>query len=207
MVCLSLLQLHAELPWSRHLNIISAQRPWPVRRRFRLVHSSNQRFLVSNPDLIRSLAVFQSGFLDFSLSVGISSNFSTNSEFLLSPAFLILLLSFCFLRRSGGAILIKTGSHCNRVDFTVPLITLITLCSCVSIFFTCALLHHTWAPYSAALYVSATLRHIMAVKLTQINGWVFKGFHWITFSWLFSPQEPTTSQSKVKLKFQKLCEL
>ncbi|KAL4147923.1 hypothetical protein QTP88_002250 [Uroleucon formosanum] len=47
------------------------------------------------------------------LSVGISSNLSASSEFLLSSAFLIVLISFCFLHRSGEAISVKTSSHCN----------------------------------------------------------------------------------------------
>jgi len=35
----------------------------------------------------------------------------------------------------GGLIFASAGSHCSGVDLTVPLITLITLLSCVSILF------------------------------------------------------------------------
>lgn len=89
----------------RYLEVsIYAQRLWPVRRRFStdhsclcslipiipwlrsgtkllldivdLDHSSRQYLSFSNQTLIRFLAVFHGGFLDFSLSVGTSFSFS-----------------------------------------------------------------------------------------------------------------------------------
>lgn len=116
-------QSHIGLSRSHQLCIVSAQRPWPVRRRFSTDrsclgsyipitpwlgsgikvlfdivdsdHSSRQHLTISNPAPIRSLAVFQGGFLDFSLSVGTSSSLSANNELFLScAAYLIVLMGF-----------------------------------------------------------------------------------------------------------------
>jgi hypothetical protein len=63
----------------------------------------------------------------------------------------MVLTSASFLRMYGGLMFASAGSHCSGVDLTVPLITLITLLSCVSILLTCVLLNQTRDPYSAVL--------------------------------------------------------
>jgi hypothetical protein len=49
----------------------------------------------------------------------------------------------------AGAMFVRTGSHCNCVAFTVPVIIQRALFSCTSILLICTLFNHTGAQYFA----------------------------------------------------------
>lgn len=125
MACYSLPQSHVGQYLSPHLLIIYPLRPWPVHSQFstdysclgssialtpwlkshisclftilELVYSLLRSLVESNPVLINSLADTHSGFLDFNLKVGESSNTSHNTECFpecfLSSVFLIDLIT------------------------------------------------------------------------------------------------------------------
>lgn len=98
--------------------------------------------------LIRFSASFNGGFLDWSLSAEFGmSECIGRSAF---PAIFLYSLSNAFLRlKSGGSMLLKTGSHSVGVDLTEPVIVRIAIFNWVSTFEIWLLFNHTGAAYSA----------------------------------------------------------
>lgn len=153
--------------------------PCPVRMRFRAVHcalfSSKSGTLLSGAltgdwfrtlvfvhmfAYISSIVLFDRvrlhiGFLDLSLLGGwfTISICTGESGWLLN--FNNIDSVWTCLRRSGGAMLDRTGNQSNWVDLTVPFMILMVSFSCTSTFLQCILLAHTGAQYSATLYTRA----------------------------------------------------
>lgn len=95
-------------------------------------------------------------FLDFNPRLGVLLNILYNTEDFILSNFLMVLSSASFLCKVGDNILVKTSSYSTSILFIVPPnLTLIALLNWVSISFVCALLHQTWASYSAVLHIRA----------------------------------------------------
>lgn len=110
------------------------------------LHSSLHVDLRQKFELLRLAAVFQEGFLDFSLSGGVRA---VANELIGSEEFELYFFhsaSKDFLRRrGGGATRPSTGNYCVRVDWMVHVMIRMLLFSCKSIIFVCLLLIHSGA--------------------------------------------------------------